>query len=396
HPFSRAGHAALLVAQGALADCKQGDAQWKQALATARAMPKADAVEWADAHVGYSRMLFTCGEYKRGFEVAEQGLAAADRGGLPALSPERARLLWMKSSNGNAVGLISTAQAEALLRQAIAIQEKTAGPGGAQMAEFHSTLGAQLQTQPGRLAEALQRHEHAAALFKAAGATPINQAITWYNIGYLYRDWGDYPKALAAHERSLAIFAAAKIDPDHIERRRAEKWYALALIQSGRAPEGRERLLRLQARAAALDGKDSVEYFDTVWNLMRAAVMMKDAGRGEPLLTEARTRALKFVPETHPIFIEFQRSEAWFRLLGGDRAGSERVRRDVLARVLATKVPLDIAVARAELAQDLIGSGDKAEARALLAEALPVLREHFLPQHVNRAKFEAMARALGT
>jgi len=389
------GQRQLAIAYGSLADCKQADAQWKQALATAGAMPKADAVELADAHVGYSRMLFTCGEYKRGFDVAGQGILAADRGGLPALSPERARLLWMKSSNGNAVGLISTAHAEALLRQAIAIHEKTIGPGGAQMAEFHSTLGAQLQTQPGRLSEALQLHEHAAALFKAAGATPINQAITWYNIGYLYRDWGDYPKALAAHERSLAIFDAAKIDPDHIERRRAEKWYALALIQSGRAPEGRERLLRLQARAAALDGKDSVEYFDTVWNLMRAAVMTKDVKHGEPLLAEARTRALKFVPETHPIFIEFLRSEAWFRLLRGDKAGSERVRREVLARVEASAIPIDIAVARAELAQDLIGSGGKAEARTLLAHALPVLREHFLPQHVNRAKFEAMARTLG-
>ena len=238
-------------------------------------------------------------------------------------------------------------------------------------------------------------HEHAAALFKAAGATPINQAITWYNIGYLYRDWGDYPKSLAAHERSLAIFEAAKIDRDHIEYRRAEKWYALAMIHSGRAPEGRERLLRLQERAATLDGKDSIEYFDTVWNLMRAAVMMKDVAHGEPLLAETRTRALKFVPETHSIFIEFLRSDAWFHHLRGDAAGSERIHREVLAHMLASRIPLDIAVGRAELAQDLIGNGKNAEAKALLAQALPVLREHFLPQHMNRAKFETMARALG-
>ena len=389
------GQRQLAIAHGSLADCKQGDAQWKQALASSTRMPTPRPAETADAHALYARLLFNCGEYKRGFEVAGQGLAKADRAKLPTLSPARANLLWMKSANGNAVGLISTAQAEALLRQAIAIQEKTTGPGGAQMAEFYSTLGAQLQTQPGRLSEALQLHEHAAALFRAAGATPINQAITWYNIGYLYRDWGDYPKALAAHERSLAIFEAAKIDADHIERRRSEKWYALALINAGRAAEGRERLLRLRERARALDGEDSVEYFDTVWNLMRAATMMKDVEHGEPLLAETRTRALKFVPETHPVFIEFLRSEAWFRLLRGDRDGSERIRRNVLARILATKVPLDIAVARAELAQDLIASGKNAEARTLLAQALPILRQHFLPQHMNRAKFEAMARTLG-
>ncbi|HSD15842.1 MAG TPA: protein kinase [Thermomonas sp.] len=389
------GERQLAIAHGSLADCKQGDAQWKQALASAARMPTQRPAEVAEARAMHARLLFNCGEYKRGFEVAAQGLVIADREKLPALSPARANLLWMKAANGYAVDLMPIAQSEALLRQAIAIQEKTAGPGGAQMAEFHSTLGAQLQTQPGRLSEALQLHEHAAALFKAAGATPINQGITWYNIGYLYRDWGDYPKALAAHERSLAIFDEAKIDRDHIERRRAEKWYALAMINAGRAPEGRERLLRLQERAAKLDGKDSVEYFDTVWNLLRAAVRMRDFERGEPLLAEARLRALKFVPETHPIFIEFLRSDAWFHSLRGDKAGSERLRRDVVARVLATKAPLDIAVGRAELAQDLADSGKTAEARALLAQAMPVLRENLLPQHMNRAKFETIARTLG-
>ena len=73
----------------------------------------------------------------------------------------------------------------------------------------------------------------------------------------------------------------------------------------------------------------------------------------------------------------------------------ELARREVLARMLATKLPLDAALGRAELAQDLAGSGKTAEAKALLAEALPVLREHFLPQHMNRAKFETMARTLG-
>lgn len=389
------GERQLAIAHGSLADCKQGDAQWKRALASAALMQDPRPAEVADARAMHARLLFNCGEYTRGFEVAEQGLAIADREKLPALSPARANLLWMKAANGGGIGTLPVADAEALLRQAIAIHEKTAGPGGAQMAEFYSTLGAQLQQVPGRLSEALRMHEHSAALFKAAGATPINQAITQYNIGYLYRDWGDYPKALAAHERSLAIFKAAKIDPDHIEYRRAEKWYALALIQSGKAPEGRDRLLRLQQRARALDGVDSVEYFDTVWQLMRAAMMMKDAEHGEPLLAEVRTRALKFVPDTHPIFVEFLRSEAWFHSLRGDNAASERIRRDVLARMLASKVPLDIAIGRAELAQDLIANSKTAEARALLAQALPVLREHFLPQHINRAKFETMARSLG-
>ena len=387
------GQRQLAIAHGSLADCKQGDAQWKQAQATARTVAKASAAEVAEAHVGHSRLLFNCGEYKRGLDVAVQGLAEADRRGLPGLSPARADLLWVKAMNGYPIGMVPVTQSEPLLRQAIAIHQQTIGSGGAQMAEFHSTLGTHLQSS-GRLAEALQAHERSADLFRAAGATPINQAITQYNIGYLYRDWGDYPKAIAAHERSLAILDEAEIDPDHIEYRRAEKWYALAMVNAGRAPEGRERLLRLRDRARVLDGEGSVEYLDGVWNLLRAAAVMGDVEHGEPLLVEARARAIKFVPETHPVFIEFLRHEAWFRWLRGDKAGSERARRDVLARVLASGIPLDIAVGRAELAATLAATGKRTEARALLALALPILREQLLPHHINRAKFEVLAKRL--
>ena len=130
------GQRQLAIAYGSLADCKQGDAQWKQVLASVTRMPMQQPAEVADARAMYARLLFNCGEYKRGFEVAEHALAVADREKLPALSPARANLLWMKSANGAGIGTLQVAETEAILRQAIAIQEKTAGPGGAQMAEF--------------------------------------------------------------------------------------------------------------------------------------------------------------------------------------------------------------------------------------------------------------------
>ena len=81
------GQRQLAIAHGSLADCKQGDAQWKQALASSTRMPTPRPAETADAHALYARLLFNCGEYKRGFEVAGQGLAKADRAKLPTLSP---------------------------------------------------------------------------------------------------------------------------------------------------------------------------------------------------------------------------------------------------------------------------------------------------------------------
>jgi eukaryotic-like serine/threonine-protein kinase len=382
------------IAYSSLADCKQADAAWARALSTAEAIPGLPVADVADAHVAYARMLFGCGEYARGLGIAEHGLADADRRALPAWSPSRAGLLWVKATNGHAIDRISDADSEALLRQAIAIQARVAGPGGTQMAEYYSALGAQLQTIAGRMEEALALHERSAELQRAAGTMPISQGITQYNIGYLYVDYGDYPKGLAAHERSLEIFDAAGVDPDHIERRRSEKWYARALIYAGRAEEGRQRLSRLQERARTLDGEDSVEYMDVVWQQLRAAVQLGDVDRGMPLLAETRTRARRFVPESHPVFIEFLRADAQFASLRGDVEGAGRMRREALAKVEALDDPLGLAVVRAELAQHLARHGDRAEARRLLAEALPVLRQHLLPTHLNRARFDALAGQL--
>ena len=62
--------------------------------------------------------------------------------------------------------------------------------------------------------------------------------------------------------------------------------------------------------------------------------------------------------------------------------------------MLASGIPLDIAVGRAELAATLAATGKRTEARALLALALPILREQLLPHHINRAKFEVLAKRL--
>ncbi len=56
---------------------------------------------------------------------------------------------------------------------------------------------------------------------------------------------------------------------------------------------------------------------------------------------------------------------------------------------------MDLAIARTELAAVRFDRGDKAEARALLGLALPVLRDALLPQEHSRAAGEALARQLG-
>ena len=388
------GHRQLALAFTSLADCKQGDVQWKDAMAAANSLGQAQAAEVAQASVMHSRMLFNCGDHVRGWEVVDAGMTTADRMDLPALAPARADLLWMKAANGYANSKLKAGEAERLLQDAITIHEKAIGKNGVQLGEYYSTLGTVFQTS-GRLGDALLAHEKSAALSRAAGARPIDQAITQYNIGYLYRDYGDYPNSLAAHERSLAIFDQAGIDRDHIERRRAEKWYALALIYAGHPQQARERLLRLQERARVLDGEDSAEYMDVNWQLLRAAVMMNDAERGLPLLADVRMRIAKFVPPEHAAFTGFLRAEAHFIALQGDELEAQRLQREALTRAEASKNDTDIAICRAELAMMLAKSGDSSDARRLLGQAMPPLRKAFLPGHVNREKFETLAKTLG-
>ena len=144
-----------------------------------------------------------------------------------------------------------------------------------------------------------------------------------------------------------------------------------------------------------LDGVDSGEYMDVNWQLLRAAVMMNDVEHGLPLLADVRMRIAKFVPPEHAVFTEFLRTEAWFTALQGDDAGALRMLRDALARAEASKNETDIAIIRGELAMMLTKVGNNGDARRLLVQALPQLRKAFLPGHVNRAKFEALAEKLG-
>ena len=57
--------------------------------------------------------------------------------------------------------------------------------------------------------------------------------------------------------------------------------------------------------------------------------------------------------------------------------------------------PFDVATARAELAAIRAERGDKTEARVLLVLALPVMRDSVLPQQMDRAAAESLAKRLG-
>lgn len=58
-------------------------------------------------------------------------------------------------------------------------------------------------------------------------------------------------------------------------------------------------------------------------------------------------------------------------------------------------MPVNLATARAELGAIRFERGDRAGARALLEQAMPILRDAVLPQERSRKPAEALARTLG-
>ena len=383
----------LANAYSSSGDHKQADAHWGRALALVAALPDPPVERVIGIYQAYGSMLFRIADYPRANKVAEEGLAFADRQGIPAQSPVRANMLFAKAQA--LYGINELAAAEMIARQAIDIQGHAVGPGGTQMSEMYSLLGAALQSQH-RFREALAAHTHSAELAKAVGGRPLDEALTWSNIGFLHTDYGDYPQALAAFERSQAVLATSDLADDHIERRRIRKNHARALARAGRGGEARASLLPLLAQARTLDGPDSFETVDVTWQLVETAQRMGDAGNGIQLLEQMRAGCVKLVPETHWIFGQVHRYGAAFFRMQGDLAGAEREQREALKILEAAKMSADvIAMARAELAGIRAQRGDKVEARKLLGQALPVLRGSLLPQEVNRSAAESLQRTLG-
>jgi serine/threonine-protein kinase len=122
---------------------------------------------------------------------------------------------------------------------------------------------------------------------------------------------------------------------------------------------------------------------------------MRDLDAGLPLLQEARERWGKLVPEAHPIFTHMQAVSAVFADMRGQSAAAARDLREAAAGFKAGARPVDAAATEVTLAGIRFAHGDRKEARQLLEEALPVLRDSVLPTHVSRAEGEALARKLG-
>ena len=101
------------------------------------------------------------------------------------------------------------------------------------------------------------------------------------------------------------------------------------------------------------------------------------------------------MPKTHEMFARFLRYEAAFAGMRGDLPAAERAQREAMKILQSTPNTFTIALAQSELAQMLVAHGNRSEASALLAQALPVMQRSVLPQQADLKATEMLARELG-
>lgn len=392
----------LGMAQHRGGDDEKAIALLRQALELCRArsdMPLALYVEVAQP---LASLLATASEGKAALAVIDEALRRVNLQ-RPPESPEHILLLRGKAIALNADG--DPAAAEALLRRAIALQQKVVDPGGSRMMVLTNDLALTLNDQ-GRYREAVEAlHQSDRHMSEAGLSGATDRAVSHGNYGGILENAGDYTAALAEFREAARVLDEGGIDADHQVRRRLARSEARTLGRAGEFSRAQSMLTDLRTRAARLDGEDSIEYAMLTWQLVLLARQMHDPERGLALLGEAEKLWPALIPATHPIFLHIRRARASFALDQGDVALAITELEAAIKGFEATATsPVDLAIARSELAAARLRNiglvaaplkdAERTAARALLDTALPVLRETLMPTEISLLAAEKTDREL--
>lgn len=371
-------------------DQAAAESSWKQAIAVVNTLP--NPPQTAVTVYSYLASFYSwTGDAKNAMATAQQGLAFADRARIPQSSPERPGLLRALSDAQAIAG--DQRGAERSIRQAIALSEKYF-EGGADISRMYGSLGLVLKDQ-GRFHDALAAMQQADRLGATSDAVPLEVAIRKDHLGSVYDGLGDYPQALRMYAEAIAGLASIQDGnaPSVVRKLRVRQ--ARIAAKAGRAGWAYAELSALREPMREGEGAASQDYAYLVLQQAVAAKAMGNFAQAATLLEEADVLWAKAAPPTHPIFATLLRLHAALAQRQGDLAAAEQAQRKAITQLTAGTQPIDLAIARAELAAIRSERGDMAEARRVLTQALPVLREAVLPQEVNRAAAEALVRKLG-
>lgn len=326
-------------------------------------------------------------------QVSDEGLAFADRHQIPPQAPQRLNLVRNRAEGQLLAGQFT--EAEATARQGVAAFERTGGSGDTTAAALHTVLSAAL-FQQGRYREALQTHQRLAELMPPTDNGPRNNAMYLSNEAVMQNQVGDYAQALMLSRRAVGLLDQGGVPADDSFRLLIEAAHARQLLANGEALAARDSLDALLARVRKAQGEDSETYASVLDDLTTATLRTGDAARSQALIDETRMRyAKRGITPAHVRYTRFLLMDATAAGLRGDLPTMERLQREALERQQSTGNLFMVAATRTKLASTRLKQGNANEARALLAQALPVLRDAVLPQQTDRAAAEALAKQLG-
>ncbi len=333
-------------------------------------------------------LLATRGDCDEALKVSEDGLALA-KAKLPPNATGNLTLMRARASALNACG--RPADAEPVLQAAISMQERVVANGGSRMMSLTNDLALTLNDL-GRYQEAADMLGRSDKAMKDIGLGRIDEAISWTNRAGILENAGDYDASLKALDKAVELLDEDHVDGENQVRRRIERSQARTFGLVGRHQVAWKILSNLRLRCEEIEGEDSGEYAMLTWQLASLAGRMQDPALGLPLLEQAERLWSALVPPTHRVFAHVLRLRAGF---ARDRFAYDEADRALGKAIVmfesGAASPVDLAIARSELAELRELEDRPAEARHLLSMALPVLRSSLLPKEVNRVRSERLA-----
>jgi serine/threonine-protein kinase len=386
-------HAALAVgyAHYVLGEFEPAIAAYREALALSDPMKGEAPVLELRIETTYmlGGALKELGRQQEALSPLDAALAEAGAGGY-GRSAGAVRLHRTRSEVLGALG--RSAEALAAIDRALEVEREVFGQRGALYANLINQRGTTLN-ELGRYREAREALVEAQRSTRAASG--IDDPAVRLNLANVCDSIGDNDCARAEYEALLADTAAmqAFLPPN---RRQVRQMLGRALSQAGDYDHARTVLETLLPEAITEDGAASPNAAAILIHLARNE--QRDRRWDAALDYAKRTREAyaALVPEGHYIFATLDRIEGFVALGQGRLDAAARLIEGYRDATVAGDgaESLWAALADLDVAQLRHAQGRDDEARALLRQHLPKVRDTLLPTHPDRAAAEALAKTL--
>jgi serine/threonine-protein kinase len=285
--------------------------------------------------------------------------------------------------------------AERLLRQALAIQQRSFGSADTVVARTQDNL-AQVLRASGRLEEALARAQEALATRRAILGRHADVAQSLNNTAVIQRQLGGLDAAESMLREALSTYTALGRDDDRDVLSTVNN-LGMVLRAHGRRDEAADMFADLAARQEARYGRTHPLTITSVNNLGAVLTELGRIGEAEAMFRDVLERYAERGEPDHLNAVTARANLADLMNRSGRSAEAEALQREVLAtfRTVFGDANPSTAIAMHNLASTLSSAGRPAEAEALYRRSLEILRASLPSDHPNVAIVSAgLGRAL--